>query len=301
MDQAPSVPSCDVLVVGAGAAGLTAATMAAQRGREVVLLEKNARPGLKILISGGGRCNLTTTLSGRALEEQYGQRRGRWLRHALRSFQPDALRRHVEELGVPLREEDLDKVFPVSGRARDVLDALLQAAEARGVRLVREAPMQRLQALDGGGFEVFVTSVASPLASLQLYVGAGLPGPCGLELPGLGELLLELAPFPHQKRNSFLPECIQEGLSEREFERTFPVDPSLIKMSFVNNQLRLVLIGRTGTGKSDTINTIIGRKVVRSRCDSNSVTSVCKCVSGVACEGSNVVAVDTPGLFDTSE
>lgn len=48
----------------------------------------------------------------------------------------------------------------------------------------------------GGGFDVFVTSVTSPLASLQLYVGAGLPGPCGVELAGLGELLLELAPFP---------------------------------------------------------------------------------------------------------
>ena len=48
----------------------------------------------------------------------------------------------------------------------------------------------------GGGFDVFATSIASPLASLQLYVGAGLPGPCGLELPGLGELLIEIAPFP---------------------------------------------------------------------------------------------------------
>ena len=55
----------DVIIVGAGAAGLQAAAFAAERGRSVVLLEKNARPGLKILISGGGRCNLTTTRDGR--------------------------------------------------------------------------------------------------------------------------------------------------------------------------------------------------------------------------------------------
>ncbi|MBI5853154.1 MAG: NAD(P)/FAD-dependent oxidoreductase [Planctomycetes bacterium] len=107
----------DILVVGAGAAGLMAAAVAARRGRRVLLIEKNRRLGLKILISGGGRCNLTTTLEGASLEAQYGVRRGRFLRHALRSFPPSALRAHVEALGVPLREEDLDKVLPVSQRA----------------------------------------------------------------------------------------------------------------------------------------------------------------------------------------
>ncbi len=142
--------ACDVAVIGAGAAGLMAATQAARRGRKTVLLEKNARPGLKILISGGGRCNLTTTKSGRDLEEQYGRRRGRWLRHALRSFTPPDLVAMVEEAGVPLREEDLDKIFPVSGRARDVLDAWLGIAERAGAQLVREAPMLSAERADGG-------------------------------------------------------------------------------------------------------------------------------------------------------
>ena len=115
-----------MLVVGGGAAGMMAAIQAAGRGRRTVLLEKNQRPGLKILISGGGRCNLTTTRQGKDLEQQYGMRRGRWLRHALRSFPPTALRDFIEAAGVPLREEDLEKLFPVSQRARDVVDALLQ-------------------------------------------------------------------------------------------------------------------------------------------------------------------------------
>src|SRR5688500_11133716 len=82
----------DVVVAGAGAAGLMAAIQAASRGRSTLLLEKNQRPGLKILISGGGRCNLTTTRTGADLEAQYGARRGRFLRHALRAFPPAALR-----------------------------------------------------------------------------------------------------------------------------------------------------------------------------------------------------------------
>lgn len=125
----------DLIVVGAGAAGLMAAIVAAGRGRRTLLLEKSARPGLKILISGGGRCNLTTTRSGADLEAQYGARRGRFLRHALRAFPPSALRQFIEAAGVPLQEEDLEKLFPVSQQARDVIAALLQKATAAGVDL----------------------------------------------------------------------------------------------------------------------------------------------------------------------
>lgn len=135
----------DVVVVGGGAAGLMAAIQAAARGRRTVLLEKNQRPGLKILISGGGRCNLTTTRQGKDLEAQYGKRRGRYLRHALRAFPPTALRTFIEDAGVPLREEDLEKLFPVSQKARDVVDALLRLLERSGARLERDAPLTGLR------------------------------------------------------------------------------------------------------------------------------------------------------------
>jgi predicted Rossmann fold flavoprotein len=135
-------PATDVLVIGGGAAGLLAAASAARRGRRVTLIEKNSQAGLKILISGGGRCNLTTTRARADLESQYGLRRGRWLRHALRGFQPCALVELVESLGVPLQEEDLEKIFPVSGRARDVRDALVRHAMECGATVVYEAPMQ---------------------------------------------------------------------------------------------------------------------------------------------------------------
>jgi predicted Rossmann fold flavoprotein len=126
----------DVLVLGGGAAGLMAAIHAARRGRRTVLLEKQKQPGLKILISGGGRCNLTTTRAGQDLENQYGARRGRFLRHALRAFPPTALRGFVETHGLPLREEDLEKLFPVSQKARDVVDLLVDQVAAAGATLV---------------------------------------------------------------------------------------------------------------------------------------------------------------------
>lgn len=162
--------AADVLVVGAGAAGLLAAIFAARRGRRTVLLEKNQRPGLKILISGGGRCNLTTTKHGADLEAQYGARRGRWLRHALRAFPPAALCAFVEAAGVPLREEDLDKIFPVSQRARDVVDALLAEARAAGVDLQTAAPAMAVRR-DGGQFAVDTPRGSVRAVSLVLATG----------------------------------------------------------------------------------------------------------------------------------
>ena len=87
---------------------------------------------MKILVSGGGRCNLTTTVTGPALEAAYGAVAGRWLRHALRAYPPAALRAAIEAAGVPLKEEALEKVFPVSDRAADVLAALLRRGRGRG-------------------------------------------------------------------------------------------------------------------------------------------------------------------------
>src|SRR5438045_6802980 len=75
----------DVVVVGAGAAGLLAAVRAAEAGRRVLLLEKNRKPGVKILMSGGTRCNLTHATDNRGIVEAYGPS-GRFLHSALNAF-----------------------------------------------------------------------------------------------------------------------------------------------------------------------------------------------------------------------
>ncbi|MFN7672148.1 MAG: NAD(P)/FAD-dependent oxidoreductase [Planctomycetota bacterium] len=179
-DGAPALPSAvDVVVVGAGAAGLMAAIQAGRRGRRTLLLEKQQRPGLKILISGGGRCNLTTTRAGADLEAQYGAARGRFLRHALRAFPPTALRAFIEQAGVPLQEEDLDKLFPVSQKARDVVDALLREVAQSGAQLALGTPVRDVVAHAHGGFTVRTDRGAVQAASVVLATG-------GLSYPKTG-------------------------------------------------------------------------------------------------------------------
>jgi len=125
----------DVVVLGGGAAGLWAAGTAATRGRRVLLVEKNPRVGVKILASGGGHCNLTTTLAGAALADAFGKEGGRFLATALRRLPPTEVRARLGALGVATKEGPLEKVWPVSMKARDVADALLRRAADAGARV----------------------------------------------------------------------------------------------------------------------------------------------------------------------
>jgi predicted Rossmann fold flavoprotein len=121
-------------VVGAGAAGLMAAIQAARRGggREVVLLDGARTLGAKILVSGGGRCNVTH----HAVDETAfaGSTRPA-IRKVLRRYDVEATVAFFAELGVVLKREETGKLFPVTDRARTVLDALLRAAREAGVVL----------------------------------------------------------------------------------------------------------------------------------------------------------------------
>ena len=139
----------DVIVVGAGPAGLMAALQAARRGSRVLVLEKTPRAGTKILASGGTRCNLTTTLGPRAAARLFGARGERFLRGPFQAFSPQALRDTFEEWGVPTRTAPMEKVFPVSGRARDVRDALLAATLAQGVEVLYDQGVLDIAAPSG--------------------------------------------------------------------------------------------------------------------------------------------------------
>src|ERR1700733_12590374 len=112
----------DVVVVGAGAAGLLAAARAAELGRRVLLLEKNARPGVKILMSGGTRCNLTHATDNRGIVAAYGTP-GRFLHSALAALSVQGTIALFESEGVATKVEETGKVFPVSNKAADVLEA----------------------------------------------------------------------------------------------------------------------------------------------------------------------------------
>jgi len=124
----------DCIVIGAGAAGLIAAFTAAERNRKTLLLEKNRQPGVKILMSGGTRCNLTHHTNERGIVDTYGDQ-GRFLHSALAAFPPAALVKLVEDEGVPTKIEETSKIFPVSNQASDVVDALMRRLERSGAEI----------------------------------------------------------------------------------------------------------------------------------------------------------------------
>lgn len=159
-----------VAVLGGGAAGLMAAIRAAENGADVTVLERNGKPGVKILASGGGRCNLTTTRDGARLLKAFPEAQRTFLKPAFKALSPRRLRDWFEARGVALREEAMEKVFPVAGRASVILDALLAAANDVGVRIRLGERVSSVDATDGR-FAVASTSGIGTYERVVLAVG----------------------------------------------------------------------------------------------------------------------------------
>lgn len=174
-----SEPPVDVVVIGAGAAGLLAAAFAAGEGRRVVLLERTRDGGRKILISGGGRCNILPS----EVEAEWfvTDSSPHSLRNMLRGWPLEAQRRFFEEeLDLPLvLEEESGKLFPASNRARDVRDRLVEHARLSGVDIRFGAPMLGL-APSGNGWELRLDGGAM-LRARAVVVATG-----GLSVPNTG-------------------------------------------------------------------------------------------------------------------
>lgn len=139
--------SCDVLVIGGGAAGCMAALWAASEGASVTLLERNAKLGRKLYITGKGRCNLTNNSDPQTCLANIPHN-GKFLTGALMRFPADAVMRYFEDLGVPLKTERGTRVYPQSDKAADVIDALLRALRKARVNIVEERAEALI--LDGG-------------------------------------------------------------------------------------------------------------------------------------------------------
>ncbi len=169
--------SHQVTVLGAGAAGLLAATRAAERGHRTLLLEKNRKPGVKILMSGGTRCNLTQATDRRGIVEAFG-RPGRFLHSALAALGPDELVSLFEVEGVPTKVEPTGKIFPVSDRAVDVVEALKRMLQCSGAELRLETPVQEIRRV-GPGFAIGTSS--GEIATEKIILTTG-----GQSYPGCG-------------------------------------------------------------------------------------------------------------------
>jgi len=167
----------DVVVVGAGAAGLVAAERAAARGLRTLLFEKNRKPGVKILMSGGTRCNLTQATDARGIVAAFGPQ-GRFLHSALASLGPDDLVALVNGEGVGTKVEETGKIFPLSNRAVDILNAFLARLRRSGAALALEEPLVEVERRDGG-FQL--TANKRTLTASKVIITSG-----GKSYPGCG-------------------------------------------------------------------------------------------------------------------
>ncbi|MSO35020.1 MAG: aminoacetone oxidase family FAD-binding enzyme [Acidobacteria bacterium] len=167
-----------VAVVGGGAAGLVAAAFAATGGAEVTLIERTADGGRKILISGGGRCNVLP--SELALDRFVTDSPAHLLRGMLRSWPLPEQRAFFErDLGIPLAlEEASGKLFPQSNRAKDIRDGLVAFARARGVRMQFSTSVTAIQP-STGGFTLRTSNGDLQAARVILATG-------GLSVPATG-------------------------------------------------------------------------------------------------------------------
>ena len=137
-----------VAVIGAGAAGLMAASAAAQAGAQVVLFEKNAKVGRKIMITGKGRCNVTNDCDVPGVLANIPVN-PRFLYSALGKCSPADIMAFFEGLGVLLKTERGNRVFPVSDKALDIVDALFFHVKRLGVRLELGCTVEGIETRDG--------------------------------------------------------------------------------------------------------------------------------------------------------
>ena len=146
--DAGSADPYDVVLVGAGAAGLLAATRSAERGRRTLLLEKNRKPGVKILMSGGTRCNITHDCDAAGIIAAFGSA-GSFLHSPLAALGPHELIELLNAEGLATKVEPGGKIFPQSDRAADVLNALLRRLHRSGAELALDEPVVSAERIAG--------------------------------------------------------------------------------------------------------------------------------------------------------
>ncbi len=176
-----------VCIVGAGPAGLMSAVFAAQAGVKVTVFEKNNAAGKKLLLTGGGRCNLTHTGTVDDFIRAYSKR-GRFLKHCLHELSPDMTREFFGKIGIATKIDDEGCMFPVSERAGDVRNALLRQCKKTGVQLLFGRGVERIEKR---GDEFCVFAGVEPMTFQRVIIATGGASYCATGSTGDGYKLAE--------------------------------------------------------------------------------------------------------------
>ena len=166
-----------ILVIGAGPAGMMAAIRAAENGAAVTLLEKMKRPGRKMMITGKGRCNITNAADvPEIIRNIHGN--GAFLNSSMRAFDNQDVMEFFRQQGVPVKVERGNRVFPVSDKAQDVVDAMVHRLHELDVRIELEMPVADILLQEGRVAGVRTKSGAHYKADAVILAvgGASYPG-----------------------------------------------------------------------------------------------------------------------------
>ncbi|WP_302609487.1 NAD(P)/FAD-dependent oxidoreductase [uncultured Mitsuokella sp.] len=166
-----------IIVVGAGPAGMMAAIRAAENGANVTLLEKMKKPGRKMMITGKGRCNITNAADvPEIIRNIHGN--GAFLNSSMRTFDNQDVMEFFRQQGVPVKVERGNRVFPVSDKAQDAVDAMVQRLHELGVKIELEMPVADILTQDGRVAGVRTKSGAHYKADAVILAvgGASYPG-----------------------------------------------------------------------------------------------------------------------------